>query len=128
MSTEATHSKKFQNQNLNNYRRKIKFYITYYQSISFFSYWYVRPTFEFNFICKSKYYTIVCFIAFKTFWRALYSKMTTKKTVEFPLMSCLENIHILINLSELTVYYYNNKLFIISKMPVISFTKSNIKK
>lgn len=64
----------------------------------------------------------------KLFEELSNSKITSKKTVEFPLMLSLENIHTIIDLSELTTYYYNSKLVFILKIPLINLTKFSIYK
>lgn len=64
--------------------------------------------------------------------KKLYNELSNngqlKRTTEFPVSLTLQNIHTIIDLSKLTVYYYNNKLMFIIQVPLMSPIKFNLYK
>lgn len=58
----------------------------------------------------------------------LSNNIQLKRTSEFPVALTLQNIHTIINLSDLIVYYYNNKLMFVIQVPLINPTKFNLYK
>lgn len=61
-------------------------------------------------------------------YNELSNNIQLKGTSEFPVSLTLQNIHTLIDLSKLTVYYYNNKLMFIIQVPLVNPLKFNLYK
>ncbi|KAF9419658.1 hypothetical protein HW555_003936, partial [Spodoptera exigua] len=64
----------------------------------------------------------------KKLYNELSNNSQLKRTNEFPVSLTLQNIHTIIDLSKLTVYYYNNKLMFIIQVPLMSPIKFNLYK
>ncbi|XP_047037615.1 uncharacterized protein LOC124642906 [Helicoverpa zea] len=64
----------------------------------------------------------------KKLYNELSNNSQLKRTAEFPVSLTLQNIHTIIDLSKLTVYYYNNKLMFIIQVPLMSPIKFNLYK
>lgn len=61
-------------------------------------------------------------------YEELSNSIQSKRTSEFPVPLTLENIHIIMDLSTLTSYFFNNKLVFVIKIPLINPTKFSIYK
>lgn len=64
----------------------------------------------------------------KKLYNELSNNSRLKRTTEFPVSLTLQNIHTIIDLSKLTVYYYNNKLMFIIQVPLMYPIKFNLYK